>query len=307
MNKKEDLVSIRVSAYNSSDTILETLQSIYNQTYSNIELIISDDCSTDDTVIKCEKWLQQYQDRFERSIILESPVNTGIPSNINRALKEVKGTWVKGIAADDILMPSCIESFIGFVKANPEAKFIGANMYVFHKCISNKQTKSAKSILKRIKFANLATAHQQWKRLLKSYCIYTPSLFFKTEIYKQFLYDEKYRYLEDYPFALKILKAGIKYYHLNDNVVLYRISYNSTHNKNLNNKIFNKKYLLNRDFQKEYRTPYMTWVDRADYYYDFYLKRSFDNKVMNRRGSVFNALYWIFDKLNIFHIISKYS
>ena len=60
MKRKDNLlVSVCVLAYNSSKYILETLNSIKNQTYDTIELIISDDCSTDDTVALCTQWINR--------------------------------------------------------------------------------------------------------------------------------------------------------------------------------------------------------------------------------------------------------
>ena len=89
-NKDTPLVSIIVITYNSSKYVLETLESAYNQTYQNIELIISDDCSTDDTVEVCKKWVDEHKDRFVRSEIITTPVNTGIPVNCNRGLYKEK-------------------------------------------------------------------------------------------------------------------------------------------------------------------------------------------------------------------------
>ena len=51
------LVSVVVITYNSAKFVIETLESVKSQTYKNIELIISDDCSTDDTVERCRLWL----------------------------------------------------------------------------------------------------------------------------------------------------------------------------------------------------------------------------------------------------------
>ena len=58
------LVTVVVVTYNSSKYVLETLDSIFEQTYKNIELIITDDGSSDNTVELCREWLTHYGDRF---------------------------------------------------------------------------------------------------------------------------------------------------------------------------------------------------------------------------------------------------
>ena len=66
----QPLVSVTVITYNSSKTVLETLDSIKAQTYQNLELIVSDDCSTDDTVELCRNWIEQNKERFVRTELL---------------------------------------------------------------------------------------------------------------------------------------------------------------------------------------------------------------------------------------------
>ena len=80
------LVSLGITTYNSANTIVETLQSAYQQTYDNIELVISDDYSTDDTVSICKKWLKENGHRFVNTRIVTAPVNTGTSSNCNRLI-----------------------------------------------------------------------------------------------------------------------------------------------------------------------------------------------------------------------------
>ena len=77
----QPLVSVPVITYNSSKFVLETLESIKAQTYQNIELIISDDCSTDNTVELCQKWVEENKERFVRTQIITSDLNTGVSAN----------------------------------------------------------------------------------------------------------------------------------------------------------------------------------------------------------------------------------
>lgn len=97
------LVTILVITYNSSKYVLETLESAKAQQYHNIELIVSDDGSSDNTVELCKVWLETNKNRFVKTELITIEKNTGTPSNCNRGLKVAQGEWVKLIAGDDIL------------------------------------------------------------------------------------------------------------------------------------------------------------------------------------------------------------
>ena len=71
INTEHPLVSVAVIAYNSEKYILETLDSVKEQTYDNIELVISDDCSTDNTVKICRHWASQNAQRFSNIQIIQ--------------------------------------------------------------------------------------------------------------------------------------------------------------------------------------------------------------------------------------------
>ena len=91
------LVSVVVITYNSAQYVLETLNSIKEQSYSNIELIISDDCSKDKTVEICRDWLAKNKEKFVRTELITVEKNTGTSANINRGIKASKGKWIKSI------------------------------------------------------------------------------------------------------------------------------------------------------------------------------------------------------------------
>ena len=132
MTKQEQpLVSVRVITYNSSKTVIETLDSIYNQTYPNIELIISDDCSKDNTVELCREWVKLHKERFACIQILTVEKNTGVTINIDRSEKACHGEWVKGIAGDDLLLPNCIETYVEYIKRNPRTIYVFCKTIVF--------------------------------------------------------------------------------------------------------------------------------------------------------------------------------
>jgi glycosyltransferase involved in cell wall biosynthesis len=109
---ESSLVSIIVITYNSSRYVIETLNSAFNQTYKNIELIISDDCSTDNTVEICRRWAKEKQERFQRIELVTVEKNTGIAANCNRGVNASNGKWVKLIAGDDYILSEFIEKSI---------------------------------------------------------------------------------------------------------------------------------------------------------------------------------------------------
>ena len=125
-NDNNPLVSIIVITYNSSKYVLETLESVKTQIYQNIELIVSDDCSTDDTVGICRNWIAQNEGRFVQTKLIVAPENKGIAANCNRGVKAAKGERVKLIAGDDILTSDSIQLFMNYICNHTDAKIIAS-------------------------------------------------------------------------------------------------------------------------------------------------------------------------------------
>lgn len=203
------LVSIVVITYNSAKYVLETLESAKAQTYQNVELIITDDCSTDNTVAVCREWLEKNEDRFVKAELVTSPCNTGVPANLNRGVKKAQGVWIKNIAGDDILVENSIEEFL--------KKYEGNRLIVAGQCYHFQVGADGRKRIDKLLFPLKNTmnyyklsAEEQYKRLLlKEYFLVTPTLMVKRELYEKVgLYDEKYRLMEDYPFLLKCFSRG---------------------------------------------------------------------------------------------------
>src|SRR5690606_20262089 len=115
------LISVTVISYNSSKTILDTLDSVLRQTYgsTNIELVISDDGSKDSTLEIIYEWCHKHREVFSNIVVIEAEKNVGVSGNCNAAWRACSGVWVKTIAADDILIDSCIELNAKYVNQNP--------------------------------------------------------------------------------------------------------------------------------------------------------------------------------------------
>ena len=108
------LVSILVPVYNDSAFLLQALVSIANQTWKEFEVIISDDCSTDDS----RSIATEFTRRDPRFRLVTNPANLGMTRNWNRALHEAQGLYVAKLDSDDAFRPRFLEEMIGIMEGD---------------------------------------------------------------------------------------------------------------------------------------------------------------------------------------------
>lgn len=112
----EMLVSIITPSYNTEKYIIETIQSVQQQTYVNWEMLIVDDCSTDNTVEIVKKYIENTGEKRIRLLFNEK--NSGVAISRNYALREAKGHWIAFLDSDDLWLPEKLEKQIKFMKEN---------------------------------------------------------------------------------------------------------------------------------------------------------------------------------------------
>lgn len=331
------LVSIIVITYNSSKYIIETLESCYRQTqkrvfspslnnaesefsafptpreenvfyipnngHLSIELIISDDCSKDDTFLKCKQWLKTHSDRFSRTICTQTPHNGGICWNYNHALKYVKGDYIKYIAGDDILKPNCIERYI--VNLQPDA--------FLYTCVTERLCEDGSKRYFSV-YSENTTAKEQLRNLLNNrYIIEGSTIFIEREHLSEYGgFDLQYPMLEDYPLIYKFLSHNQRFYVVEENLVTWRCYQESVSHSNSQ---FNSQF--NEDFMRSHRFYhimnclkygylfqwYNSWLERwiiahknkgALYRFLGYFFRCFD--VNRLKGKLFSSTPFCFHK-----------
>lgn len=108
-----DLVSIIMPSYNTGSFIADSINSVLSQSYKNWELIIVDDCSSDDT----EQIVSSYLDD-NRIVFLKNEINSGAAASRNKALKYAHGRWIAFLDSDDLWMPQKLEKQIEFMTKN---------------------------------------------------------------------------------------------------------------------------------------------------------------------------------------------
>jgi glycosyltransferase involved in cell wall biosynthesis len=102
------LVTVICLCYNHSKYVIESLNSVINQTYPKIEIIIADDASTDNSKEVIADWLLKYPE----IPFISNKINLGNTKTFNKALQHAKGKYIIDLAADDILLPECVEKQI---------------------------------------------------------------------------------------------------------------------------------------------------------------------------------------------------
>jgi alpha-1,3-rhamnosyltransferase len=287
MALNNSLVSVIVVTYNSSQFVIETLNSIASQTCGELELIITDDCSKDNTIELCEDWLFANKQRFVYCQIIQVPQNTGIAANCNRGLNAASGHWIKYCAGDDALMPRCIEKNMQFIGENKDVRVLFSYARIYS------ETFDEKNFLRKIPgktpthlINQEITAQSQYRLLLMSDRItFTPSSF----IHRQSQLDvggfnESVKLQEDYPMWLALTRSGIKLYFMEEETVKYRQHEQATNNMVIDY-LIKPNYFRTEAFRREYIYPNLPWDVRWDKRFVWYVSQMFNNRflILNTR------------------------
>lgn len=209
------LVTIIVITYNSAKYVLDTLESVCRQTYNDIELIVSDDCSTDNTLDICRQWVEEHKGRFSNAIVIQTTTNGGICNNYNFALHHANGEWIKYIAGDDLLENNCIERFVANIQPD-------VHLYT---CVTKHlQNETGETSLYATRVPDRSAWHQARFMLKYLYGINGPTLFVERQ---QLLeiggFEEKYPMIEDWPIAIRFATNGWRIGIIDEPLVQWRI------------------------------------------------------------------------------------
>jgi alpha-1,3-rhamnosyltransferase len=290
--KNNNIVSIVVVSCNSSAYIVDTLNSILNQHYSPIDLIISDDHSNDDTIPICQEWLNEHKKHFFRSSLIVSDKNTGVSANCNRGEKKAIGRWVKLIAADDVLAPNAIGIYVDYMLSHPNIAYLFGKIQAFG--VDKKAVVSYQKNMVQYNIFNFSP-HQQYKCLMVNEgFIPAPSFFYnkKKNDNLNIHNDESIPMLEDWPKWINITKKGEKLYFFDQLTVFYRIHDHSRSSGEAKFSFTKSQMLLYTKYQFKYnlvRHPRTSWIKYVKY------KQYLTNKpiwnFLERFGRIMDKMY----------------
>ena len=204
IEEMQGLCSVIMPVYNSEKYVSDAIESVLNQTYSNIELIIIDDCSTDNS----SRIISQYLKTDARIKLIHNDKNKGCAFCRNIGVENSSGEYIAFIDSDDIWLPSKLDKQIKFMSIS------NTNMVYSSYAIID----SSGSELKK-RFIN---DYLYLMDLLKENSVIFSTTTFKSDYIKDIYFQDKW-YHEDYIFLLDYIKRYGFLSGLNEILVKYRV------------------------------------------------------------------------------------
>ena len=227
MPSSTPLFSILILTYNNLQYLEGALESVYNQDYPNIEVIVSDDASKSFPDAVYKTMVDKRPSTIKSMKLIRHPVNLGMVRNLNNAIKESSGDYFMPLAVDDLLYDgSVLSKIVTYFKANDEISIASGYVEVF----SEDMTKSIQVNPKPEDIEYLRAGGDKLFQRLCNKCFISgaacPSR--RSLLDKVGYYDERYRNAEDYPRFLSLSRMGIPIGFIDTKLIKYRLGGIST-------------------------------------------------------------------------------
>jgi len=200
------MISIIIPVYNGSRFLEQTIISAIKQTYTDIEILLIEDCSTDNTLEIAE----MLSEKFSAITLLKNQKNIGVAKSRNRGIEIAKGEYIAFLDSDDLWQPQKLEKQINLLKKSNADLCYTAYSFV------NEYTQP-------IKKTYLVPEAVTLKKLLSENVIGLSTVLIKKSAVKQTRMTNKFAH-EDYVFWLGLLKNGCKAIGINEPLMQYRLS-----------------------------------------------------------------------------------
>lgn len=253
----DGLVSIIMPSWNTARFIRESIDSVRNQTYTNWELLIVDDCSTDNT----DEIVASYSD--ERIRYFKNEKNSGAALTRNRAMREARGEWIAFLDSDDLWTPEKLERQLQFMKENN---------YVFSYHEYVKIDEESKPLNIYVSGPEVVTKHKMYNYgypgcLTFMYSAKAMGLIQIKDIKKN----------NDYAILLKLCKKADCYL-LKENLAEYRIRKKSISHDKLSKKLKSHYDLFHMCDEKA--APVALWYACWNMFYGILKKKRYEKKIL---------------------------
>lgn len=293
MKNKQPLVSVVIPCYNHEIFVKDSIQSVIDQNYDNIELIIIDDGSKDCSVLKIKEMIEICEQRFVR-FEFRSRANIGLSATLNEALYWSKGKYFSAIASDDLMLNSKTSIQVSYMESMPyTSALFGSADYI--------------NEIGKIKINDsLQEQEYKFKDILLNECtFYAPTQMLRLDMVKEVGGYNPNILVEDWYMWLKLAERG-KVYCLSDKLALYRIHSSNTtrdsqfiYENNLKTLNFYKEHELYSKSYAKLTWTYIIWVGQEDKLKSLKLLY---NYVKEYPSEIFSRNFLVFCKYIFFRI-----
>lgn len=265
------LVSVVMPTYNNGPYLRVAIDSILNQTYTDFELIIVDDASTDNAA----EILSSYKD--PRIRVIRHDVNAGVSISRNDGMNASVGEYIAVMDGDDVSYPLRLELQVKFLDSHPDYVVVGCSVY------DNIDLDG--SLLFR---TQMVSENEEIQRtLVQKWCFHHASIMFRRELLDQINgYRKEFVVAEDHDFLLRALEHG-KAYNIDANLTAYRINLKSLTMLKMESIAKYEKCAI--DLSKKRRAGESENLEEifSENVTNFYSNRSTISKIKNKLGMYF--------------------
>lgn len=232
MNNTAPKLSLIMSVYNGEDYLGEAIESVLNQTFTDWELIVINDCSTDST----GEILRAFAQRDDRIKVYPNEVNLRLPTSLNRALEIARGTYIARMDADDICLPDRLQKQYAFMEEHPDIALSSCKFMTLKNGVIASGGCGGRNDAEAIKALLLVTNP-----------VLHPGIIARAEVIRELKYDPNFTCTEDMELWTRFVMAGYKIGILPDYLMLYRL-----HDKQITQTTLEKQHREVLAIQKRY-------------------------------------------------------
>ena len=308
------MISIIIPVYNAEKFLRNCIESVIAQTFKDWEVILVDDCSTDNTLEEIQSIINVNANGNVKISLLRQERNQGPSAARNRGLREAKGEYVFFLDADDTITPDCIELLYGLAKQHDADYVQGKYMTSPHSFPIGKESKiplflDNKKEIKRLLLNHNKIQFTPHNRLVRRQMIIDNGLFFNEEI----------RVREDFLWMTFVAKYVKKF--ASCDKLTYNRGYNEdslTNNINREREIAGYRVLIEQmvanydsfqlGYQKELALEALMMALRAGYYHDEAERKHLIDVISSKNNGIENVLLWVFLKTEdskILHLLVR--
>lgn len=209
------MISVIMSTHNRGEKIKRSVDSILNQTYKDIEFIVCDDCSTDNTYEILKK-ISSYDNRL---ILLKNEENLGLQKSLNKCIGCAHGEYIARMDDDDYSIRDRFEKEVKYIRKT-DSDFVGTNIYFYSEEYG-------------VYGQKIYSEHPTKIDLIKSCQFCHPTILIKTNLLKKVGgYSESTRHyrVEDYELWLRLYSLGYTGFNMQEKLLIYTKNANSINN-----------------------------------------------------------------------------